>query len=190
MKCDIVLSGVGGQGILTIAAIIGQVAVDEGLHVKQSEVHGMSQRGGSVLAHLRISSSPIFADLIAPASADVVIGMEPMEALRQSQYLAPGGVIISNASPIVNINDYPEVNDLLEAIRKFPKGFVIDGDAIAKQAGSPRSINMALLGAVANFLDFDPALFHRAIEAMFSRKGEDIVKMNITAFEAGSAAAR
>ena len=186
MKCDIVLSGVGGQGILTIAAIIGQVAVEQGLYVK----HGMSQRGGSVHAHLRLSSEPIFADLIPQGKADVIIAMEPMEALRYADFLKPDGVIISNASSIVNIDDYPENERLQAAIRAYAHGIVIDGDALAKEAGSPRAVNMVLLGAVANFLDMDSNLLRDAIAKMFARKGDAIVQMNLVAFDAGAKAAK
>ena len=131
MKNDIILAGVGGQGILTIAAIIGKAAMEAGLNVKQSEVHGMSQRGGAVLAHLRLSSEPIFSDLIAEHSADVILAVEPMEALRHVEGLADDGAIISNANPVKNIADYPETEALLAEIKRHPKSVVLDADGIA-----------------------------------------------------------
>ena len=108
MKTDIILSGVGGQGILSIATVIGEAALNEGLYIKQAEVHGMSQRGGDVQSNLRISSDPIHSDLIALGKADIIISLEPMEALRYVNYLAPTGWIITNTTPFVNIPNYPD----------------------------------------------------------------------------------
>lgn len=185
MKCDIVLAGVGGQGILTIAAILGEVAVAQKIHVKQSEIHGMSQRGGSVFAHLRLSSEPIFADQITQGAADIVAGMEPMEALRSREFLAQDGVIISNTTPIVNIPDYPQQEALLAELRRTPKCVLVDGEAVAKEAGSPRSLNIVLLGAISNHVEMDPALLEEAIRRRFARKGEAVVEANLKAFRAG-----
>lgn len=185
MKSDIVLAGVGGQGILTIAAIIGQAAVSQGMQVKQSEVHGMAQRGGSVVAHLRLSSAPVKSDLIELGTAHVVLGMEPMEALRQLPYLSAKGVLLSNTTPIRNIGDYPELELILGELRKFPRTAVMDADEMAKTAGSPRAANMVLLGAISNFLELPAGLLTDAIRKMFARKGEEIVQANLKAFDAG-----
>ena len=185
MKSDIVLAGVGGQGILTIAAIIGQAAVSQGMQVKQSEVHGMAQRGGSVVAHLRLSSAPVKSDLIEPGTAHVVLGMEPMEALRQLPYLSAKGVLLANTTPIRNIGDYPELELILGELRKFPRTAVMDADEMAKTAGSPRAANMVLLGAISNFLELPAGLLTDAIRKMFARKGEEIVQANLKAFDAG-----
>jgi len=189
MKNDIVLAGVGGQGILTIAAIIAQAAVKSGLNVKQSEVHGMSQRGGSVEAHLRISSEPIYSDLIAPGTADVVLSVEPMEALRQRRYLAADGAILANAKPVTNIGDYPELAAIHDEIKKSPKSVVFDAEGIAANLGTARAMNMVMLGAISVFLDMPESLLKDQIAAMFARKGEAVVKTNLDAFEAGKAAA-
>lgn len=189
MKNDIILAGVGGQGILTIAAIIGKAALKVGLNVKQSEVHGMSQRGGDVLAHLRLSSEPIFSDLIADNSADVILAVEPMEALRHVAGLADNGAIIANARPVKNIGNYPEDESLIAEIKKYPRSVVLDADGIAVANGSARAMNIVMLGAVSVFLDMDPELLKEAITDSFARKGEDIVKMNLKAFEAGRQAA-
>ncbi len=189
MKNDIVLAGVGGQGILTIAAIIAQAAVKSGLNVKQSEVHGMSQRGGSVEAHLRISSEPIYSDLIAPGTADVVLSVEPMEALRQRRYLAADGAILANAKPVTNIGDYPELAAIHDEIKKSPKSVVFDAEGIAAKLGTARAMNMVMLGAISVFLDMPESLLKDQIAAMFARKGEAVVKTNLDAFEAGKAAA-
>ncbi len=189
MKSDIVLAGVGGQGILTIAAIVARVAMHEGLNVKQSEVHGMSQRGGSVVAHLRLADTPIFSDLIAPAGADVILAMEPMEALRHAAFLAPDGAIITNATPIVNIGDYPELEQLHQAINAYPRHLIVTGEAIAKDCGSPRAVNMVLLGALTRCLPLADTLFADAIREAFARKGAEIVEANLKAYRAGLQAA-
>ena len=190
MKHDIVLAGVGGQGILTIAAIIGEAAVRQGLHVKQSEVHGMAQRGGAVLAHLRLSSEPIHSDLIAAGSADVVLAVEPMEALRQAESLSPRGVILANARPVRNIGDYPELETVLAALRAYPRSLVIDAEAMAAAVGSARAMNMVMLGAVSPFLGMPVELLEAMIAEAFARKGAEVVAVNRKAFAAGQAAAR
>jgi len=190
MKNDLILAGVGGQGILTIAAIIGKAAMKAGLNVKQSEVHGMAQRGGAVLAHLRLSSEPIFSDLIAEHSADVILAVEPMEAMRHIEGLSDQGAIIANATPVKNIADYPETEALVAEIKKFPKSVVLDADGIAVKAGSSRAMNTVMLGAVSVFLDMDPELLRNVIRENFARKGEEIVAMNLKAFEAGREAAQ
>ncbi|MGI6354619.1 MAG: indolepyruvate oxidoreductase subunit beta [Lentisphaerae bacterium] len=190
MKKDIVLAGVGGQGILTIASIIGQAAVKQGLNIKQSEVHGMAQRGGSVLAHLRLSSSAIHSDLIAPGTADALIAVEPMEALRQVESLHSKGVILANSRPVENIGDYPELETVLAALRAYPRSLVIDAEAMAAEIGSARSMNMVMLGAVSPFLGMPAELLEAMIAEAFARKGPEIVETNRKAFAAGQAAAK
>jgi len=185
MKLDIILSGVGGQGILSIAAIIGEAALKEGLHIKQAEVHGMSQRGGDVQSNLRISSTGIFSDLIAKGSADAIISLEPMEALRYLPYLSQQGWIVANSTPYVNISNYPELEAVLEELSSFPNVILLDVDTIAKEAHAHRSANMVLLGAASVILGMDHAKLEEAIKQVFSRKGESVVEMNINAFRAG-----
>ncbi len=185
MKNDIILAGVGGQGILTIAAIVGQAAVAEGLNVKQSEVHGMAQRGGAVVAHLRLSSNVIYSDLIGPGSADVVLAVEPLEALRHASYLAPDGVVIANQTPVVNIGDYPEIDQVLSEIRAIANHVVLDADQMAKDAGSARAMNMVMLGCLSPFMDLAEAALTETIRKGFERKGDKVVKVNLEAFAAG-----
>jgi indolepyruvate ferredoxin oxidoreductase beta subunit len=189
MKADIILSGVGGQGILTIAAIVGRAAVNAGINVKQSEVHGMAQRGGAVVAHLRLSDEPIYSDLIPTGGADVVLGVEPMEALRFAGHLAEGGVLLANSVPVRNI-EYPDVDEILGKLRALPKHVVIDADAMAREAGSARAMNMVMLGALSVFLDFPEGSFEGLIREAFERKGEKVVETNLKALAAGQAAAR
>ena len=191
MKQDIILAGVGGQGILSIATVIGSAALQQGLYLKQAEVHGMSQRGGDVQSNLRLSSEPIHSDLIPRGDADLIVSLEPMEALRYVPYLAPQGWIITNTVPFVNIPDYPAMESVMAELNKLPRVIAIDVDAIAKDTGSPRSANMVLLGATAAVLDIlDPEKLRDGIRRIFGRKGEDIVAANIKAFDAGLASAQ
>ena len=191
MKKDIILAGVGGQGILSIATIIGSAALDQDLHLKQAEVHGMSQRGGDVQSHLRLSSDPIHSDLIPRGAADLIISLEPMEALRYIPWLAPEGWLITNTAPFVNIPNYPEMDAVRAELAKLPHVIAIDVDEIAKQAGSPRSANMVLLGAASGVLGIlEPEKLREGIRRIFGRKGEEIVETNIKAFDAGLASAR
>lgn len=189
MKLDIILSGVGGQGILSIAAIIGEAAIRLGMNIKQAEVHGMSQRGGDVQSNLRISSEPIYSDLIARGSADAIISLEPMEALRYLPYLSEGGWIVVNSTPFININSYPQPEVLWEELRVLPQVIMIDVDTIAKDCGTPRAANIVLLGAASVVLGIEQEELERGIEQIFGRKGENVVEMNIKALRAGRAAA-
>ena len=191
MKQDIILAGVGGQGILSIATVIGSAALQQGLHLKQAEVHGMSQRGGDVQSNLRLSSDPIFSDLIPRGAADLTVSLEPLEALRYIPYLAPEGWIITNTVPFQNIPDYPPMDQVMAELDKLPRVIAIDVDAIAKEVGSPRSANMVLLGATAAVLNIlDPDKLREGIRRIFGRKGEAIVEANIKAFDAGLASAQ
>lgn len=191
MKQDIILAGVGGQGILSIATVIGSAALEQGLQLKQAEVHGMSQRGGDVQSNLRISTEAVRSDLIPRGEADLIVSLEPMEALRYVPYLAPDGWIITNTVPFVNIPDYPELEQVMAALKAFPHVIAIDVDAIAKDTGSPRSANMVLLGATAAVLNMlQPDKLREGIRRIFARKGDAVVEMNLKAFDAGLASAQ
>lgn len=185
MKRDIILSGVGGQGILSIATVIGRAALNDGLRIKQAEVHGMSQRGGDVQSNLRISSDNIASDLIPRGSADMIISLEPMEALRYLPFLSQEGWIITNTVPFINIDNYPEQEALDKALKAMPNVVMIDVDALAKETASPRAANIVLLGAAAPFLGIDAAKLEQGIRDIFSRKGDAVVDMNLAAFRAG-----
>ena len=189
MKKDMILAGVGGQGILSIATVIGSAALEQGLHLKQAEVHGMSQRGGDVQSNLRLSSQPIMSDLIPRGGADLIISLEPMEALRYLPYLSEDGWIITSTAPFVNIPNYPDMEAVKAELGKLPRVIAIDVESIAKEVQSPRSANMVLLGATAAVLGIlDPDKLRDGIRRVFGRKGEAIVETNIKAFDAGFAA--
>ena len=189
MKTDIILSGVGGQGILSIATVIGEAALNEGLYIKQAEVHGMSQRGGDVQSNLRISSDPIYSDLIALGKADIIISLEPMEALRYVNYLAPTGWIITNTTPFINIPNYPEQQAILDELKKHSNVVLLDVDKMAEELQSSRSANIILLGAASPFLGIEMEKLEAGIRRIFGRKGEEIVETNLKALRAGRAAA-
>ncbi len=191
MKKDIILGGVGGQGILTIATTIGTAALLEGLYLKQSEVHGMSQRGGDVQAHLRLSSNPIAADLIAAGKADMVIAVEPMESLRYVNMLnKKSGWLITSMNPFKNIPDYPPLEDLLKEIWKLPRYITIDAEKTAKEAGSIRAANIVILGASAPFIGLKYESLEQAIRNIFAKKGDDMINMNLKALKLGYEYAR
>ncbi|MDR3252236.1 MAG: indolepyruvate oxidoreductase subunit beta [Tannerella sp.] len=185
MKTDIILSGVGGQGILSIAAVIGEAAIKEGLYMKQSEVHGMSQRGGDVQSNLRLSDRPVASDLIPLGQADLIISLEPMESLRYLPYLRRDGWIVTNSQPFVNIPDYPDVAVIIAEIEKLPNRVVIDVEAIAKDLGSVRVANIVMLGAAAPFVGISFDKIAEGVRSIFSRKSEDIISLNIKALNAG-----
>ena len=185
MKTDIILCGVGGQGILSIATIIGEAAMNENLYIKQAEVHGMSQRGGDVQSNLRISSKPIASDLIALGSADVIISMEPMEALRYLPYLSKEGWIITSSTPFVNIPNYPDLEIIKADLAKIKNVIMLDIEQLAKDNGIPRSANVILLGAAQKALNIEYGKLEDAIRRVFTRKGEVVVEANIKALALG-----
>jgi indolepyruvate ferredoxin oxidoreductase beta subunit len=185
MKRDIILAGVGGQGILSIAAVIGIAAVESGLHLKQAEVHGMSQRGGAVQSHLRISDVPIASDLIPEGSCDMILSVEPMEALRYLPFLAPDGWVVTSSKTFENIDDYPEEDALFEEIRKVEHHLIIDASAISRELGSLKASNMVMLGAAMDKLGLDQERLEGALNTLFGRKGEDVVQLNKDALIAG-----
>jgi indolepyruvate ferredoxin oxidoreductase beta subunit len=185
MKSDIILSGVGGQGILSIAATIGMAALENHLYLKQAEVHGMSQRGGAVQSHLRISQSEIASDLIPLGKADLIISVEPMESLRYLPWLSENGWLVTNTTPFVNIPDYPDMKELLAEIEGLPQHIAINADEIARQVKSPRSSNIVMLGASSPFLDIPYESLEIGIKKIFGRKGEKVVQLNMDALKAG-----
>lgn len=185
MKTDIVLAGVGGQGILSIATILGAAALREDLYLKQAEVHGMSQRGGDVQSNLRISDKPIHSDLIPYGGADLIVSLEPMEAMRYLPYLSSTGWIVTNITPFVNIDNYPAQEDIMAQLESRSNVVAFDMDALAKEVASARCSNMVLLGAASPFIKLEAEKIEEGIRSVFGAKGEKIVEMNIKAFRAG-----
>ncbi|MBU1695312.1 MAG: indolepyruvate oxidoreductase subunit beta [Verrucomicrobia bacterium] len=185
---DILIAGVGGQGILTIAGIIGTAAIERGLHVKQSEVHGMAQRGGAVVSHLRLSERPIASDLISRGRAHLLLAMEPMEGLRHLPFLRHDGVLVANSVPMRNLKTYPATEKLIAHIDRWQKRRLLDAEALARKAGTVRAVNSVLLGAASPFLMIPAEVIRDAVAGFFDYKGADVVEKNLLAFDLGRAA--
>jgi indolepyruvate ferredoxin oxidoreductase, beta subunit len=185
MKKDIILAGVGGQGIISIASIIGYAALEQGMFLKQSEVHGMSQRGGDVMSNLRISHHDIASDLIPFGQADMIISIEPLESLRYLPYLSPNGWVITNTRPFNNIPNYPDIEKVMGEIEKVPHHIALDAEATAKEAGSTKATNIVILGAAAPFLGMAYEKLEDAIRFIFRKKGDKIIELNLNALKAG-----
>ena len=184
MKKDIILCGVGGQGILSITTIIGEAATKAGVNLKQAEVHGMSQRGGDVQSNLRLSTEPIYSDLIPQGGCDLIISMEPMEALRYLPYLSRDGVVVTSNKPFVNIPNYPDEEALFQELNALPHVVQLDIEQAAREAGNPRGANIVLLGMAARYLEvISPEQLRQAIATVFARKGEAVVESNLKAFD-------
>jgi indolepyruvate ferredoxin oxidoreductase beta subunit len=183
MKCDVILAGVGGQGVLSIAAIIARAA--EGFSVRQSEVHGMAQRGGAVLAHLRLSDTTIAGDLVPRGGADLIVSMEPLESLRYLAWLSPDGALVSAAEPVVNIPDYPDLAEVHAAVKSLPKHSLVDAAALAKEAGLARAVNMVMVGAASPYLPVKAEALEKTIEEVFAAKDPKLAELNKLAFNLG-----
>ncbi|MEA2043389.1 MAG: indolepyruvate oxidoreductase subunit beta [Bacteroidota bacterium] len=190
MKSDIILAGVGGQGILSIAATLGTAALKSDLFMKQAEVHGMSQRGGAVYSNMRISDKEISSDLIPKKSADIILSVEPMESLRYIPYLKEDGWLITSSKPFVNIPDYPDMDKVTAEIKsKVKNHIIVDADKIASEIKSKRSSNIVMLGAATPYIDIEFDKYKEALQDIFGRKGQKVVDVNIKALEKGREAA-
>lgn len=185
MKCDIILAGVGGQGVISIAAIIASSAMEEGLQVKQAEVHGMSQRGGAVQSNLRLSDGTIHSDMVPKGTAQLLISMEPLESLRYVDYLCADGTLLTSTEPVLNIPNYPELDEVLGHVRALPKAVLVDAKKLAVEAGSNRATNIVMVGAASHLLPLKPETLQKQISQMFARKGDKVVQANLKAFELG-----
>lgn len=185
-KKDIILAGVGGQGILTIATIIGNAAAHAGVNLKQAEVHGMSQRGGDVQSNLRLSTAPIYSDLIRSGAADLIISMEPMEALRYVPNLSSEGWVVTSSVPFVNIPNYPDQQALAQEVNALPNVISRDIEQMAKDAGVPKCANVVLLGMAARHIGVLSAeQLRQAVARVFASKGDKVVADNLLAFDTG-----
>ncbi|MFH1017062.1 MAG: indolepyruvate oxidoreductase subunit beta [Pseudomonadota bacterium] len=190
MEANIILAGVGGQGILSMAYILSQTALDKGLNVKQSEVHGMAQRGGAVESHLRISARPIASDLIPRGSCNLLISVEPLEATRYLDFLAPNGIVVTSMTPYKNIPDYPSFSAIWKGLEGVRTVIPMEAESLAKQAGSALAQNTVLIGAASVFLDFPEGSLEACIGNAWRRKGERVVETNLKAFASGRKMAR
>jgi indolepyruvate ferredoxin oxidoreductase beta subunit len=190
MRFDMIIAGVGGQGILTISALIGRAALAKGWHLKQSEVHGMAQRGGAVQSHLRLSDRPIHSDLVPRGRARLILATEPLEALRYLPWLDPReGWLVANEEPVRTMDAYPDPSALYAAIRSLPRHFLFNADALARRLQAPRAANIAMLGAASPYLPFEPETLEAALAAQFARKGNAVVEANQAVFRAARQAA-
>ena len=187
MKLDIILAGVGGQGILTLSYVVDSLAVARGLHFKQAEVHGMAQRGGAVYSHLRISDEEVLSDLVPPGQADLILAVEPLEVQRYLEYLKPTGTVIANTEPHVNISDYPEHDKVLDALRRLPRCVLVDAKDIATRCRAAKAQNMVILGAATAFMPFAIAEYEPFVRKLFGAKGDFLVQANMAVLEAGYA---
>ena len=186
MKKDIILAGVGGQGILTIATIIGDAAAVAGVNLKQAEVHGMSQRGGDVQSNLRLSTESIHSDLIRQGAADIIISMEPMEALRYLPYLNKQGWVVTSSNPYKNIPNYPDEQAIIEELNALPNTAILPIEDLAKENSMPKSANVFLLGMAAKYIEIlTPEQLRESVKRLFASKGEKVVEMNCQAFDLG-----
>jgi indolepyruvate ferredoxin oxidoreductase beta subunit len=185
MKKDIILAGVGGQGIISIASVIGYAALAQDMYLKQSEVHGMSQRGGDVMSNLRISDDDIASDLIPFGQADMIISIEPLESLRYLPYLSKDGWVITNTRPFNNIPNYPPIELVLAEVGKVPHHIALDAETMAREAGSAKAANIVILGAASPFLGMAYEKFEKAIQYIFRKKGDKVIEMNLLALRAG-----
>jgi indolepyruvate ferredoxin oxidoreductase beta subunit len=189
MKQDIILAGVGGQGILSIAYVIDNAALADGLFFKQAEVHGMAQRGGAVQSHMRLSDGTIWSDLIPKGEADMILSVEPLEALRYFDYLRPDGIVVTSSTPYRNIPDYPDIDKVLDALRKAPRSVVVDSEKLAKEAGTVKAQNVVLLGAASSFLILKAESLLQTIDGLFRGRGTPVLEANLKAFDLGKRAA-
>ena len=182
---NVVLAGLGGQGVVKASDILAEAAFRAGLDVKKAEVHGMSQRGGAVQSYLRLSDRPVFSDLIPLGKADLILSVEPMESLRYLPYLSQEGYVVTNTTPYKNIVNYPDIVLVMDTIRKLPRVVAIDAEAIAREIGNSKVSNMVMLGAATPFIDIAIEGLEDGIREIFGRKGELLVNLNLRALYAG-----
>ncbi len=185
MKRNLILAGVGGQGLLALAAVIGEAARSLNLHVLQAEVHGMAQRGGVVQSHLRYSDQPIHSALVKEGTAHLILSLEPMEALRYLPHLAVDGAVVANSVPFKNIPHYPDEDSIEKEISHIPNHRLIDAVDLAKVAGALQAANMVMLGAGAPFLELPMETLQASIRSVFAGKSDAVIETNLRAFQLG-----
>jgi indolepyruvate ferredoxin oxidoreductase, beta subunit len=188
-ECDIVIVGVGGQGVILISDVIGRAAVTAGKDVRGAETHGMAQRGGSVINHTRIGCR--FSSLVAPGGADVLLALEPAEALRFAHYLSPESVVLINTRPVLpatvttGISCYPPLEEILAPLQDLCKKVIpIDADSLAQRAGTTQAMNVVMLGALSKFIPLPEDLLLATLSEVVPAKFLDA---NKKAFALGKA---
>ncbi len=188
IKLDIVISGVGGQGAILASDIIGKAAVLEGVPIRAAETHGMAQRGGSVVNHIRLGCE--LGSMIPLHGADVLLALEPAEALRYIDSLSDDGVVIVNTQPVFPItvtsggDEYPDVSEIVSVLKSNHKVVAFNAFELAIEAGHPQAMNVVMVGAVSNYLPMSEELLIDCIKRMVPPKTVDI---NVRAFELGRA---
>jgi indolepyruvate ferredoxin oxidoreductase beta subunit len=186
-ECDVVVVGVGGQGVILISEIIGRAAMLAGLSVRGVETHGMAQRGGSVINHIRVGCD--YSAMISPGSADVLLAMEPAEALRYAHYLSPEGVALVNTRQVLPVTvttgqaTYPPLEEILAPLREVSSEvWPMDATGLATEAGSPQATNVVMLGALSKHLPIEEAIL---LEALSETVPAKFLEINRKAFELG-----
>lgn len=187
-KCDIVIVGVGGQGVILISEIIGRAALKAGLPVRAAETHGMAQRGGSVINHTRLGC--IYGPMVPEGGADLLVALEPAEALRYGRYLSSGGVALVNTKPVLPTTvttghfRYPDIEEILAPLRGVGRVISMNATEIAERAGNSQTANIVMLGAMSRFMPIEEALILDALRDSVPAKYIDV---NLKAFEMGKA---
>jgi indolepyruvate ferredoxin oxidoreductase beta subunit len=188
-RIDVVLAGVGGQGVLILSHILARAGLRYGWTVKQGEVHGMSQRGGAVQAHLRMAEREVAAPLIPRGTAHLIVATEPLEALRAAEYLAPDGQVVTSVARIDEVEGYPDEATLEARLAELPGLVTVDGPGLAREAGSARAANVVVLGAALDLLPLPAELVEDEVGGTFADRGARLVEVNRRALEAGRQAA-
>lgn len=188
LKCDMVIVGVGGQGVILISEIIGRAALRAGIPVRAAETHGMAQRGGSVINHTRLGC--VYGPMVPEGGADILLALEPAEALRYGRYLSRGGVALVNTKPVLPTTvttgqfRYPDIEEILAPLRSVARVIAINATEIAERAGNPQTANIVMLGAMSRFMPIEEALLLDALRDSVPGK---YIDANVRAFELGKA---
>jgi len=188
-ECDIVIVGVGGQGVILISDVIGRAAVKAGKPVRGAETHGMAQRGGSVINHTRIGCE--YSPLVPSGGADVLLSLEPAEALRFGHFLSPEGIALINTTPVLPVTvttgkaGYPALEEILPLLSKSCQQVrVIDATALARQAGTAQAMNVVMLGALSRFIPLPEEVLLEALSQVVPAR---YLEANLRAFQLGKA---
>jgi indolepyruvate ferredoxin oxidoreductase, beta subunit len=185
-KLDLLITGVGGQGAILASDIIGKAAVTEGLPIRAAETHGMAQRGGSVVNHIRVGND--YGSMIPKKGADILLALEPMEAVRYLDFLKDGGIVIVNTQPIIpvtvtsGLTKYPEVSEILDFLSQKYIVKAFNADEVAFEAGNRLAMNVVMVGAVSGYLPISKEILLESVKALVPQK---TVEVNIRAFEMG-----